>query len=100
MTTPCYGIQQTGSSPEHSMRELASFYLTQCVEETGGLGHPFCLAGYSLGGAIVVEMALQAQARGLDVTALVMLDGSPAYVKRPIDTIRNSAPANKVRVGI
>jgi len=92
-STRCFGIQQTESSPQDCV-QLARYYLEACIEAAGDA--PLFLAGYSFGGAIAVQMALEAQQLGRKVACLVMLDGSPQYVKLPLQNIRGSNPAEKV----
>jgi amino acid adenylation domain-containing protein len=73
---PVYGIQARGlngeEEPLHTIEEIATSY----VEEI--LAHnphgPYCLAGYSLGGIIVFEMARQLRAMGKDIKLLAAFD--------------------------
>lgn len=55
-----------------SIAELAARYVTE-VDQVRGLS-PVCLAGWSMGGCIALEMAREWQQRGVDVAATVMLD--------------------------
>lgn len=59
-----------------------------CVQPDG----PYCLAGYSFGACIALEMALQLQQYNSDrpdiVQSLVLLDGSHLYVNAHTDSHR------------
>ncbi|MCH0567082.1 MULTISPECIES: thioesterase domain-containing protein, partial [unclassified Streptomyces] len=73
---PLYGLQARGldgSAPlPGSVREMAADYVEQMrtVQESG----PYRLAGWSFGGQVAQEMAVQLQAAGEEVEALVLLD--------------------------
>ncbi|MFZ2176780.1 MAG: amino acid adenylation domain-containing protein [Rhodococcus sp. (in: high G+C Gram-positive bacteria)] len=70
---PLYGIQATGN-PElpHSVTELAARHVAaiRAVQPTG----PYHLLGWSLGGTVAQEMAVQLREAGQDVATLAMLD--------------------------
>ncbi|XP_076435335.1 fatty acid synthase-like [Babylonia areolata] len=82
----CYGIQKTAQTPDTSVEIMAKFYCRTLTEhqKTGA----YHLAGYSYGGLIAFEMARQLQQTGKRVAALIMLDGSPNYVKSQIVATR------------
>ncbi|HWW05482.1 beta-ketoacyl synthase N-terminal-like domain-containing protein [Collimonas sp.] len=71
-----YGIAYpTRSSQQWSIRQLASRYLDEIRE----LGDPssLILGGYSYGGNMAFEMALQLQAQGQSVRKVLLLDSHP-----------------------
>ncbi len=63
-----------------TLRELAALYVRQIRREQPH--GPYMLGGYSFGGNVLFEMALQLRAAGEDVETLLMLDTHPpeAYV--------------------
>jgi amino acid adenylation domain-containing protein len=73
---PIYGIQALGLSFEtdvpNSIEEIAAKYLEEIllVEEHG----PYMLAGYSLGGILVYEMARQLKAMGKEISMVGVID--------------------------
>ncbi|WP_435270856.1 beta-ketoacyl synthase N-terminal-like domain-containing protein [Streptomyces sp. 1222.5] len=70
------------STAPSSLRGLAALYLERIrARQPHG---PYRLGGYSFGGNVAYEMALQLQAAGEEVEALVMLDSYPpeTYVGR------------------
>ncbi|HTK06076.1 MAG TPA: amino acid adenylation domain-containing protein, partial [Ktedonobacteraceae bacterium] len=73
---PFYGFQSPGlyanQHPHVTVEEMATAYLyeLQAVQPEG----PYLLGGYSLGGLVAFEMAVQLQARGYEVALLVLLD--------------------------
>ncbi|MFE0209062.1 amino acid adenylation domain-containing protein [Streptomyces sp. NPDC058985] len=76
---PLYGLQAhgldgTGELP-YSVEEMAAGYIQQMrsVQKTG----PYHLLGWSFGGAIAHEVAVQLQSAGEEVAALVILDMYP-----------------------
>jgi thioesterase domain-containing protein len=73
------GLDGSGEVPG-SVREMAADYieLIRTVQEAG----PYYLLGWSSGAALAHEMAVQLQAAGEEVAALVLLDGYPAS-RRP-----------------
>ncbi|MDH6145023.1 amino acid adenylation domain-containing protein, partial [Kitasatospora sp. GP30] len=77
---PLYGLQADGldGTSELAARavEMAAAYIEQIrsVQPSG----PYHLVGYSFGGTVAHEIAVQLQAAGEQVAALVMLDAYPA----------------------
>ena len=73
---PVWGIQafggRLGDMEEVSIEALAGQYLDEVRPHIGG--RPLLLGGYSLGGLLAFEMARQADALGLSVEALVLLE--------------------------
>jgi amino acid adenylation domain-containing protein len=75
-----YGLQARGldgtGEPARSVREMAADYigLIRGVQATG----PYYLLGWSFGGIPAHEIAVQLQAAGEEVAALVLLDAYPA----------------------
>jgi acetoacetyl-CoA synthetase len=76
---PIYGMQARGidglDEPLASIEEMAEFYL-QAVKEVQPRG-PYILAGYSLGGLVVLEMAQRLSTNGEKVALLALLDAYP-----------------------
>lgn len=76
---PLYGLQSRGldgtSEVVASVPEMAADYIEQIrsVQASG----PYRLLGWSYGGAVAHEMAVQLQAAGDEVSALVILDQYP-----------------------
>ena len=76
---PLYGLQARGldgrSQPAASITEMAADYIQQMrsVQPVG----PYHLLGWSYGGAVAQEIAVQLQAAGERVGALVLLDQYP-----------------------
>ncbi|WP_128980750.1 beta-ketoacyl synthase N-terminal-like domain-containing protein [Streptomyces roseicoloratus] len=68
--------------PPATLRELAALYLERVRREQPS--GPYRLGGYSFGGNVALEMALQLQAAGEEVETLVLLDSYPpeTYVGR------------------
>jgi len=79
-----YGLQSRGldgtGEPPCSVREMAADYigLIRTVQETG----PYYLLGWSAGGVPAHEIAVQLQAAGEEVAALILMDAYPAN-RRP-----------------
>jgi thioesterase domain-containing protein len=79
---PIYGLQARGldgtGKPARSVREMAADYLglIRAVQDTG----PYYLLGWSFGGVPAHEIAVQLQAAGEEVAALILLD---SYPRRP-----------------
>jgi thioesterase domain-containing protein/aryl carrier-like protein len=73
---PLYGVQAQGldgtTQPARSIRDMAADYIEQirAVQENG----PYHLLGWSLGAVIAHEIAVQLQAAGEQVAALIALD--------------------------
>ncbi|WP_181799078.1 amino acid adenylation domain-containing protein [Kitasatospora acidiphila] len=84
---PLYGLQARGldgaSGLAPSLRAMAADYLAQvrAVQPTG----PYHLIGWSYGGMVAHEMAVQARAAGEEVAALVILDAYPAPAAQSAD---------------
>jgi thioesterase domain-containing protein/aryl carrier-like protein len=78
-----YGLQARGldgtGEPPRSVREMAADYigLIRTVQDTG----PYYLLGWSFGGVPAHEIAVQLQAAGDEVAALILMDSYPA--RRP-----------------
>ncbi|MER5638825.1 amino acid adenylation domain-containing protein [Kitasatospora sp. NPDC002227] len=78
--TPLYGLQARGLTEggprPATVREMAADYLTQirAVRPEG----PYRLLGWSFGGVVAHEMAVQLQAAGQEVELLALLDAYPA----------------------
>ena len=75
---PIYGLELQGldgkKEPHSNMQEIAGYFtnLVQTVQKQG----PYYLAGYSLGGQIAFEMALQLTERGQRVGMLAMISAA------------------------
>lgn len=73
---PFYGLQSQALSGKHSFQvtveEMAEHYLKEIrtVQPSG----PYHLGGFSMGGLVAYEMALQLRRRGEEVALLVMFD--------------------------
>jgi thioesterase domain-containing protein len=76
---PLYGLQARGldgaSQPACSVRDMAAEYIEQIrtVQESG----PYHLLGWSFGGIVAHEIAVQLQAEGEQVADLIIMDGYP-----------------------
>ncbi|MGW7137017.1 amino acid adenylation domain-containing protein, partial [Streptomyces xanthophaeus] len=76
---PVYGLQSralaAGSEPPASIEAMAADYIEvlKQVQEHG----PYHLTGWSLGGVIAHEMAVQLRAAGQDVGVVALLDAHP-----------------------
>lgn len=76
---PLYGLQARGfdgtSELPRSLRDMAAEYIEQIrtVQASG----PYHLMGWSFGGVVAHEMAVQLKAAGEDVAALIVMDGYP-----------------------
>ncbi|MFD8815941.1 amino acid adenylation domain-containing protein, partial [Streptomyces sp. NPDC059627] len=77
---PVYGIQARGMDgrtvPPKSLSEMAADYVEQ-IRTVQPLG-PYRLLGWSFGGLVAHAMAVQLQAVGQEIEALVVLDGFPS----------------------
>ncbi|MEU2180723.1 amino acid adenylation domain-containing protein [Streptomyces thermolilacinus] len=79
---PVYGLQARGLDGTEalpvSLREMAADYLdhVRSVQPTG----PYHLLGWSFGGVVAHEMAVQLEERGESVETLAILDAHPAGV--------------------
>jgi aspartate racemase len=73
---PCYGLQarglEQGQDPHTRIEDMATYYIEalQAVQPEG----PYCLGGWSMGGAVAFEMAQQLHAQGQRVALLALLD--------------------------
>jgi amino acid adenylation domain-containing protein len=73
---PCYGLQarglEDGQDPHARIEDMAAYYIEalQTVQSEG----PYCLGGWSMGGAVAFEMAQQLHAQGQKVALLALLD--------------------------
>ncbi|MFO0810079.1 MAG: alpha/beta fold hydrolase [Gemmataceae bacterium] len=82
---PVYGFQPRGldgkAKPHATIEATAEEYVREiCAMHADG---PYHLAGYSLGGLVVIEMAKQLAAAGLKVGVLAMLDAhAPGHPRR------------------
>ena len=76
---PIYGMQARGidglDEPLARIEDMAEFYL-HAIRSLQPRG-PYVLAGYSLGGLVVLEMAQRLSANGEKVALLAMLDAYP-----------------------
>ncbi len=76
---PIYGMQARGidglDEPLARIEDMAEFYL-HAIRSLQPRG-PYVLAGYSLGGLVVLEMAQRLSAKGEKVALLAMLDAYP-----------------------
>ncbi|WP_308402064.1 alpha/beta fold hydrolase [Streptomyces shenzhenensis] len=76
---PVYGLQADGldgvTPLSNSVRQMAAAYIERirAVCPSG----PYQLVGWSFGGVVAHEMALQLQAAGVQVAALVLMDAYP-----------------------
>jgi hypothetical protein len=73
---PVYGLDAVGllgHDPHERIEEMAAHYVEEVrrVEPAG----PYLLAGWSMGGAVALEMARRLAADGADVAQLAVLDG-------------------------
>jgi thioesterase domain-containing protein/acyl carrier protein len=79
---PLYGLQAQGLDGEtalpRSIQEMAEAYVKEIrtVQESG----PYYLLGWSFGGLVAHEMAVQLQAAGAEVAALIIME---AYLPAP-----------------
>jgi len=75
---PFYGLQSrglgAGEEPVETLEEMAAAYRAEIVQASPG---PYHLGGWSLGGAVVYELARQLMAEGKEVALLAILDGTP-----------------------
>jgi thioesterase domain-containing protein/aryl carrier-like protein len=76
---PLYGLQARGldggGQLARSIQEMAADYIEQ-IRTVQGSG-PYRLLGWSLGGVVAHEMAVQLQAAGEQVASLIIIDGYP-----------------------
>ncbi|MET7456743.1 amino acid adenylation domain-containing protein [Streptomyces sp. NPDC005574] len=89
---PLYGIQARGldggGEVAGSAREMATYYLEQirAIQPSG----PYRLLGWSFGGNLIHEMAVQLRAAGEQVGALVLLDAFPPVRREAGDDLEAS----------
>jgi len=73
---PIYGLQAQGldkeRTPHTTIKQMAAYYVDQLrtVQPEG----PYFLAGWSMGGIVVFEMAQQLKAQGQEVAKLALID--------------------------
>jgi thioesterase domain-containing protein/aryl carrier-like protein len=93
---PLYGLQARGldgtSQLARSIRDMAAEYIEQ-IRAVQGSG-PYHLLGWSFGGIAAHEIAVQLEAAGEQVAALIVIDGYPPRQAAPAqDAKRQAAPA-------
>jgi thioesterase domain-containing protein len=75
---PFYGLQSRGLGPGEtplaSLEAMAASYRAEIAALTPG---PYYLGGWSLGGAVVFELARQLAAEGCEVALLAIVDSTP-----------------------
>ncbi|MFY9824624.1 MAG: thioesterase domain-containing protein [Thermoanaerobaculia bacterium] len=75
---PFYGLQSrglaAGEEPFATLEEMAASYRAEIARVTPG---PYYLGGWSLGGAVVFELACQLATEGREVAFLAVVDGTP-----------------------
>ncbi|MEW1632775.1 alpha/beta fold hydrolase, partial [Streptomyces sp. NPDC093801] len=78
---PLYGLQARGldggDGLPGTVQEMAADYIEQ-IRAVQGSG-PYHLLGWSSGGVVAQEMAVQLQAAGQDVASLVLMDAYPPH---------------------
>jgi thioesterase domain-containing protein/acyl carrier protein len=77
---PIVGIQQTPREEEtepRSIREMAKNYADR-IQEINPNG-PYNLLGWSFGGVVVHELAIELQRRGCEISCLIILDARPGF---------------------
>ena len=76
---PLYGLQSRGldssAQPAQSVEEMASDYIEQ-IQEVQASG-PYHILGFSFGGLVAQEIAVQLGAVGEQVGALIIMDATP-----------------------
>lgn len=90
LNTPVWGLQCTAEAPLKTLQQLAVFYVSQ-IKSVQSVG-PYKIAGYSFGAVVAFEMCVELERLG-DRVQLVLLDGSPKYM-------RWFTQASRSRVGI
>ncbi|KAH7943510.1 hypothetical protein HPB52_009166 [Rhipicephalus sanguineus] len=78
MRVRAVGVQWTPEVTTHSIEKMAAVYV-QRLREVQPVG-PYHLAGYSFGGMVAFEVAVQIQASGESVGSLIFLDGAPRFL--------------------
>jgi thioesterase domain-containing protein len=91
---PFYGLQPRGfdgeQAPHTQVEDIAAYYIEalQTVQPQG----PYLLGGYSFGGHVAFEMALQLQSSGQEVALLAILDtAAPIPNSQPIVVEKDDA---------
>ena len=75
---PVYALQAKGLNTNHiddsldRMEDIAAYYISEIIAQNPD--GPYSLAGYSLGGIIVFEMAKQLKAMGKEIRMVAMFD--------------------------
>jgi amino acid adenylation domain-containing protein len=82
---PAYGLKAVGvdgsESPLDRVEEIAGRYLEEILKVRPN--GPYVLSGYSVGGLMAFELALQMQKRGLEVAKVIAFDThAPGYPNR------------------
>ncbi|CAL1290423.1 unnamed protein product [Larinioides sclopetarius] len=75
---PAFALVSTDDEPCTSVKSLASWYLKIIHEKRNG---PFHLVGYSLGGSVAFEMALQSVKSDTNMKTVTFLSGSDDLIK-------------------
>jgi thioesterase domain-containing protein/aryl carrier-like protein len=92
---PLYGLQARGldgrTQPAPSVQDMAADYVRQIrsVQPSG----PYHLLGWSFGGIAAHEIAVQLQADGQEVAALIVMDGYPQPAPSPHGQAQAQIPA-------
>ena len=73
-----FGLQAGGKRPYTSIEQRCTAYVEEVMAASSG---PLILVGYSLGGALAIEMAEQLRRDGREVSLVLLLD---AAVPRPL----------------
>jgi acyl transferase domain-containing protein/thioesterase domain-containing protein len=82
---PFYGLQAKGldgkNEPFTQVEEMAASYIeAMCAVQPEG---PYLLGGWSMGGIVAFEMAIQLQRRGHEVALLAVIDSAlPNYINK------------------
>ncbi len=98
-TRPIWGFEAIGLSrarPQQSIRRMARRYLKAMlsVQATG----PWYLGGYSFGGLVAYEMALQLQRQGKDVELVLLLDTRlPRPLRTVVEPVVSRKPLARIR---
>jgi amino acid adenylation domain-containing protein len=79
--------------PFDDIESMAAFFVSALLHSS--IPEPYCLAGYSFGGAVALEMAQQLRARGRGVGLLAIVDwGQPLRRGRSLGRLLRSAWAS------
>jgi thioesterase domain-containing protein len=91
---PLYGLQSRGldsnAQPARSIREMASDYIEQI--QTVQASGPYNVLGFSFGGLVAQEIAVQLRAAGEQVGSLVIMDAGPGALQAPAGESRPYEP--------